>query len=247
MRRAHEVDNEEIKMETNNVIAQNVSSLCDYVSEHRTKVVGLLGVIALGVVTFFAYGWYNKQAQTMAHQAFTKALKEFERPVNADAKNAQGFATEEEKWSTVEERFRSGYERYRGSDIGSLFLAYQSTALVHLQKHTEAIRVMKQAVAEMKSPSVRSFYEVTLALMQLDSEVREEQEIGLNRLRSIAYDTKHLARGQALYHLGLYAWTHKKFDEVKNYWQMFLVQFSDQAGFEHYTTVVKDRLDLLGV
>ncbi len=231
-------------METN-VVTQSFANVLDALIDNRYKVLAFIAVVLLGVAGFFAYSSYKRGIQVAAHQAFVVAMKEFEKPVKTDAKTKSGFATEEEKWQTVEEQFRKGFEKHSSSTFAPMFLAYQSTALVNLNKLNEAIPVMKRAVSLMKAPSLKSYYEVTLSLMQLDSASKDDQTEGLNRLKAIADDAKELAQGQALYNLGMYAWSNKNFDDVKNYWGQFRRGFSALPGFEHQVSIVQERLDLL--
>ncbi len=228
-------------METN-VITQSLTQFFDVLVEHRNKVFAGLVVVALGLVVFFAYRSYIHGVQVAAHQSFVLAMKEFEKPVKTGG--TAGFATEEEKWHKVEENFRKGFEKHTSSTFAPMFLAYQATALVNLNKLNEAIVVMKKAVSLMKTPSLKSYYEVTLSLMQLDSVNTDDHAEGLKHLQKVA-DSKQTAQGLALYHLGLYAWVHKNFSDVKNYWGLFLKGFSALPGFENQITMVQERLDLL--
>lgn len=234
------------KMETN-VVTQTVGNMLEVINEHRTKVLVVIASLVIGVAGFFGYRFYRNGVQTAAHQSFMEAMKHYERPVKVDAKTKDGFESEQAKWEAVETAFRLGYEKNKSSTLAPMFLAFQATALVNLNKQQEAIVAMKNAVKGMNSLPLRSYYEITLSLMQLDTTDKAAQEEGLVRLRTIAYDATHLAQAQALYHLGLLAWTEKKFDDVKNYWQQFMVKFGELPGYEYQTAAVKEKLDLLVV
>lgn len=230
-------------METN-VVTQGIADMLNVVAQHRTKVLAAVVAIGVGVAGFFMYRVYVRRAQVAAHQTFIAAMKEFEKPVTAEGAN--GFASDAEKWQKVADIFHAGYGKHHSTTFAPMFLAYEATALVNLNKRSEAITVMKQAVNLMKKTALKSYYDVTLSLMLLDSENTEEQEEGLKRLQAIA-ENKQAAEGIALYHLGLYAWVKKNFNDVRNYWGQFLRGFSAQAGFEQQIAMVQERLDLLEV
>ena len=105
-------------------------------------------------------------------------MKLHETPVKKDEKMKVGFSSEQEKWQKVEEAFRLAYQQHSSSTLAPMFLAYQAMALVNLQKLDEAITTMKSAIKAMKSGAIKSFYEVTLSLMQIDSKNKLSKKQG---------------------------------------------------------------------
>ncbi len=233
------------KMVETKLITQRAHGIVDTCIEHRNKFFIAAVALAISCVAFFGYRYYQHRVQIAAHQEFMTAMKQFDKPVKAGAKSQDSFASDEEKWRSVEETFRNGYKNHKSSTLAPMFLAFQATSLVAMNRLNDAISVMKSAVHAMTSPMLKSYYEITLSLMQLDSSNKSDQEDGVKRLQLIALDKKHIAQSQALYHLGLFAWTHKNFNEAKNYWQQFMPMFGGLAGFEHQTAVIKEKLDLI--
>ena len=225
---------------------------CKFITENKEKfILGLIGVVTLIVLV----AWYmisQGQVQVNAHKDFTYAMEYFNAPVISEKDDSsidfdtKEFKTKEEKWVKVESLFRKGYEDNKSSGLAPIFLAYQSEALLNMGKNLEAISVLKKAVNLVSSEEVKSYYQVKLALMQIDSDDKNMQNDGLSILKELAVNDKCVANDRALYHLGNYFWNSKKFDEAKNYWNQLVLKYGKSAEKpSFYVSKAKPKLKLI--
>lgn len=201
-----------------------------------------------GAVT--GYYFYKHNVQTKAHETFVAALKYYEAPVKTvrdetDFSTLQ-FTNETEKWTKVEEVFRTAYENYKNAGLASTFLVYQSEALMNLGKHDEAIAALQKSITLMDNASVADFFSVKLALMQLDNKLAATKEHGFALLKKIAESQQSIAQESALYYLGGYFWSQKKYPEAQNYWKQLLLKFDNNPKVPSiYAEQVKNKLSLI--
>ncbi len=237
---------------SSNPIVMWMENTLDFIVKNKKQVlIGVAG-IAILVTATVGYVFYKRHVREQAHKDLLQALRYYDGVVGkmsyADAATVS-FASEAEKWQKTEQLFKEGYEAYKGTDLGSMFLAYQSESLLHLGKFDEALKVLSSAVVQMNDAAVKDFYRVKLALMLLDSGKEIDKQQGLGLLKKIADDTQSVANEAALYQLGSYYWYEKKFEEAKNYWQMLLVKYGtrDIKQPSQYVDIVKDKMALLSV
>lgn len=221
----------------------------DTIIKHKYKVLGGLGIGALLVGSFFAYRFYQRKMQIEAHQDFMEALSAFDVPVQGFRDRVTPvnlfFNSEEEKWKKVLNFFEKGSEKHKRSGLGAMFRLFHAEALLTVNRYADALKIVKETVETIQSEELREAYRIKLSLMQLDSTKPEDITQGLERLKGIAFNQQSVAQSLALYHLGLYYWINKRFDEAKSYWQQFLVKYGDQAGFAELIKVVKSKLELI--
>ena len=223
-----------------------------FVIANKEKIlIGLAGIVALVVII----SWYTirqGQVQVNAHKDFTYAMEYFSAPVVTDKDevtidfDTKEFKTKEEKWTKVENLFRKGYEDNKSSGLAPIFLSYQSEALLNMGKHLDAISILKKAIDLIPSNEVKSYYQVKLALMQIDSEDKKMLSDGIAILKELAVDDKCVAHDRALYQLGNYYWNNKNFDEAKNYWNQLILKYgksSEKPSF--YVSKAKPKLKLI--
>ncbi|MBY0353396.1 hypothetical protein K2W90_03465 [Candidatus Babeliales bacterium] len=236
----------------NNPVLQGLDRLINNLVAHKKLVITALLATSLGAASFFGYRMYDQRVQVAAHRDFVEALNVYQAPVKGQAaqKNVTSdlqFDSEQEKWEKTEQAFRQGYANNSRAGIAAAFLALQSAALSNLGRKDEALTVLREALAHMKNAELKSYYDVKLALMQLDSEKEEERNAGLERLKAMSFEQQNVAHDQALYHLGEYFWVNKKFDEAKNYWQQFVVKYGSEIELAQQVALVKAKLDLIAV
>jgi tetratricopeptide (TPR) repeat protein len=235
-----------------NAVVMWLENALDYIKKNRKLVIaGVVGVVVV-VSAVTGYWFYRIHVREQAHKAFAQALKYYDGVVgttpSADT-HGMFFASEIEKWQKTEQVFKEAYENYKSTELAPMFKAYQSEALLNLGKHDEAIAVLSSAVDHIKNAAVKDFYCVKLALMKLDSSNEVERQQGLGALKILADNTQSAAHETALYQLGAYYWSEKKFAEAKNYWQMLLVKYGTR-DIKHpspYAEKVKEKLALLSV
>ncbi|MCK4651038.1 hypothetical protein KAT08_02560 [Candidatus Babeliales bacterium] len=208
----------------------------NYALSHKKEFfIGILLVITL-IFLFIGYGYYKSRIQRKAHKSFVKALKYFNMPIRKDEEskeldfNKSFFASEKEKWIKVEKVFAKGYQDNKRAGIASMFLVYQSEALLNLGKIIQAIDILKKALGIMDKSSVSySYYNVKLALMHIDSNEKELKEKGIESLKQIVLDQNSPAHDMVLYRLGEYFWHEKNFDETRNYWNQLILKYGKTA------------------
>jgi len=205
----------------------------DYVLKYKKEAIlivgGCLALIALGV----GYSFYRSGLQKKAQKSFAHSLKFFDAVVNTPESkqedvldlDAEFFTTEKEKWTKVESEFKKGYQNNKSSGIAPFFLAHQAEALVNLGRLSDAIDVLKNAVKMMDSSSTKTYYEVKLALMKLDSGNPDMINEGLNTLKTISLEERNSAHAMVLYRLGEHFWYAKNNNEAKNYWNQLVLKY----------------------
>jgi tetratricopeptide (TPR) repeat protein len=221
----------------------------------QDKLYILLSVVVCIVLLFIGYGYYKTYREKCAYRVLTQALEYFDANVKKPGEvkeddvsfiESKEFKTEQEKWEKVDNVFKSAYESNQRSSLAPLFLAYRSQALVHLKKLPEAIEILRMAINLMSVDAIKSYYQVKLALMLLDTSAVKSHEEALSLLTSLAQKESSNANDLALYHLGEYYWYAKKYTEAKNYWNQLIIKY---GKIEKYTSpwveLAKEKLRLI--
>jgi tetratricopeptide (TPR) repeat protein len=223
----------------------------DKIMEYKTLSIIVSSLAVFLFIGFFGIKFYRDMTSVRAHKTLALAIKTINASVNPRLKedNLQDnkFKTEDSKWKTAEQELRLGYEKNKNSSLAPMFEVLQSESLVNLGILDEAVKVLKSAVTKINSASVKQYYDIKLSLMQMDSKSDVQVKEGLNRLQSIANDQKNFAHAQALFRLGEYYWFEKDFDQVKNFWQRFMVKYGNDESLHLQVDVVKTKLSLISV
>lgn len=222
-----------------------------YIVENKKQVliavaifVGFVGIISWYLVT-------RGQIQVNAHKDFVHAMESFQAPVVGKevasvSFDTKEFKTKEEKWQKVEELFKRGYEKNKSAGLAPIFLAYQSEALLNQGKNDQAISILKKSIDILSSKEVKSYYQIKLALMQIDFADKKVQADGVDLLKELAVDDKSIAHDRALYYLGDYYWHNKKFEDAKNYWNQLNLKYGKSAKKPSYfVNKAKSKLKLI--
>ncbi len=219
------------------------------VMAYRKEVLIGLGITAGLISGVMGYMWYKHHAQIAAHKDLIDFMQVYDASITAEGKAKAGanFASEQEKWRSVQELAASDYNRHKHAGIASWYLVYEAEALANLGKHAQAAEVLKRAIDKMPSETVKDFYRVKLALINIDSDVKDTQKQGFQALEAIAQDSKHAANEVALYYLGAYFWAEKEYTQAKNYWQQLMVKYGykDAKQQSGYADLVKEKLRLI--
>lgn len=226
-----------------------------FIKAHKKQtIIGVAGFCLL-IVAMVGYFYYRNHVHQQAHKALTQALTYFDGVVGSQQQQAtqdvqtKYFASEAEKWQKVEQMFRDGYTDYKNTALAPMFLAYRSEALLNIGRLDEAIKVLKDALKQIKSEPLKDYYQVKVALMMMDSSDAMVKQEGLAALKSVGDNAQSIAHELALYRLGYYYWVEKKFAEAKSYWQMLLIKYGtrDLKHPSPFVEVVKEKLALLSV
>ncbi|MFH1643674.1 MAG: hypothetical protein ABIA74_00665 [bacterium] len=205
-----------------------------YIIQNKKLALAVLG----GLVVFIVFiSWYlirQGQVQANAHKDFVYAMEYFNAPVVSKESKSVSFDTKEftsadAKWSKVEELFKRAYENNKSAGLAPIFLAYQSEALLNQDKLKEATDILKKSVGFISDKDLKSYYQVKLALMQIDSGDESLKQGGIAILKELAVNDKCAANDRALYHLGDYYWQNKNFDEAKNYWNQLILKYGKSS------------------
>ena len=220
-----------------NPLVGRLRKVYDYFLNHKREAIITLSILTAIIVLTVGYFFYMGSLQRRAHRSFVDTLKYFDAKVigkdefKEDYLNLDEFSfkSSEEKWNKVAQVFQEGYEQNKGAGIAPMFLAYQSQALLNLEKQVEAINVLREAIKAMSNSALKTYYKVKLALMQIDSENKDMVNEGISLLKEISLDQKSSAHDMVLYRLGEYYWNTKNFDEAKNYWNQLILKYGKNA------------------
>lgn len=195
------------------------------------KIVGysLAGFLAVASI-FGGYFFYRAGVNKRAHKDFLTALNTFNAKVvttvTDEKLDENVFSSEKDKWQAVDEVFNKFYSKNKGAGIAPFFLAYRVEALLNLDKLSQAIDIQMLLLKSIPSRSATKAYNnIKLALMQIDTNIDERLNLGLDLLKKIAYEQNNVAQDEALYCLGQYYWNIKNFKEAANYWNQLTIKF----------------------
>ncbi|MFH1832498.1 MAG: tetratricopeptide repeat protein [bacterium] len=232
-------------------VSRVISKIVDFVKKYKNLVLGGLVAIVLFTSASIGYRWYFNSVQVAAHRDFVQALKYFDAPVKevveVSAAQEHVFPSEQTKWAKVIQVFQDAYKKNSHSTLAPLFQAFLSEAYLNSGNYAQALQELQVAVSNMKGDSVKQAYILKLALMSLDSPEPKVVEAGLEQLKRIAYEPENIAHAQALFHLGMYSWVHKNFDQAKGLWQQFIVKFGEEKTLEREVKIVRSKLELIAV
>ena len=238
-------------MNTSRPMTMWIDDIIDKIIKHKNKLIIATTILAVASLGTWGFFYHKTQLQIKAHKNFVTAIKLLDIPVisSSDKKSQdkEHFKTEEEKWTKVEQEFREGYDKSKGTELASMFLAFQSEAFLHLGHLDQASKILKKAIAETKSDTVKQYYNVKLSLMQLDSGIAEDEKEGLERLQSIANNQRNIANDQALFHLWEYFKTKKNKEQATNYGQRFIAKYGNEESLVQQIEAVKSWLELVAV
>ena len=231
-------------------ITERFNKFIEYLVNNRKQFfIGIGGIIVL-TLGMIGYSYYREWSEASAHKAFIEMMRYYDAPVTGKMVATESvieFASEAEKWAKVAEVCKTTYNQHRGSDMASMFQAYQAQALASQGNIDEAIALLSSAVNSIPSKEMRDFYSLKLTLMKLDSSKPDVQQAGFAELKKMAENTAAITHEAALYYLGSYFWNLKDFNQAKNYWQQLMVKYGlkeakQQSGFGE---LIKSRLKLI--
>ncbi len=213
-------------------------------------IIAALGVIILSAA-IFGYAFYKNKVRAAAYKDFMSAIQYYDGAVKSKktSSNYPGvkqFESENDKWVQTEQVFGQGYQNYKNTELAPAFLAFQAEALLNLGKVEQAIKIFKDVVNQVKSEEIKDSYKVKIALINMDNKDAKIQSDALNELIAIANNDNSVANEIALYQVGSYFWTQKKYNEAKNYWQRLLVKTTAKSGQASvFAGEVREKLSLI--
>lgn len=217
---------------------------------YQFLIVGGLGIALVGS-GIWGYVYYKNKVRAQAYKDFMLSMQYYEGAVKSkkdknDYPDMRFFQSESDKWQQTEQIFRQNYEKYKNTEMASVFLAFLSESLLNLGKTEQAVEMLKSFIAQVSSKEIKDCYTLKIALIKMDSKDAKVKEEGLNDLIACANDENNSSSEIALYQVGAYFWNQKKYDEVKNYWQRFLVKTTTKSGQTSiYASEVREKLGLI--
>ncbi len=170
--------------------------------------------------------WYHRQVrENEAHKAYAQLAQEV-----ASAGDSAGA------WGRIVQDAGLMRENHGGTAAEGLIAAAQAHALVELGQLPEALEVYK-FVASKAQEDIKPFYEITVALLQLDIGDAAGSQEGLETLKRISSGPDYnlsLSYDLALYRLGEYFWTRKNFDQARNFWGQLIVSTEKDKDLPDY-------------
>lgn len=209
-----------------------------------------LGIALVGS-GIWGYVYYKNKVRAQAYKDFMVAMQYYEGAVKSkkdkyNSQNIKFFQSESDKWQQTEQVFRQDYEKYKNTEMAPVFLAFLSESLLNLGKVDQAVESLRSFIGQVSSKEIKDCYTLKIALIKMDSKDAKIKEEGLNDLIAIANDDNNLSNEIALYFAGEYFWNQKNYNEVKNYWQRFLVKTTAKTGQSSiYAGQVREKLGLI--
>ena len=231
-----------------NPLVDKINKIYKFVLKNKKIVVlYFLGLLVLaGLIT--GYFFYRAGVQRRAHADFLIAMDTFNAKIVKTVTNENlgpnVFSSEKAKWEQVDKVFKNMYEKNKSAGIAPMFLAYRVEALLNLGKLADAINVQKVLLKHIPSKSaLKTYNNIKLALMQIDTDIKERVQIGLAGLKAIAYERGSVSQDEALYRLGQYYWNSKNFKEAANYWGQLVIPFGKTAKYPSvWTDIARTKL-----
>lgn len=219
-----------------NPLVDKISKIFKFLANNKKTV----GLYALGLLVFIGlvagYFVYRSGVQRRAHKDFLIAMDTFNAKIVKTVTNEKlppnVFGSEKDKWEHVDKVFDEMYKKNKSAGIASVFLAYRVEALLSLGQLSDAIKVQNLLLKHIPAKSaLRTYNNIKLALMQIDTSMEEYVNTGLYSLRNIAYEQGNVSQDEALYRLGEYYWNSKDFKEAANYWSQLEITFGKTAKY----------------
>lgn len=237
---------------SDNIMVEWIERAVDFALENKKVVISGALALILGSGGMVFYRWHATSLAQQAHKTLIETLQVFEAPIQkvTDKPSEQAqFHSATEKWTQIASLCADAHDRFKRTTLAPFFLVYQAEALLNLKKHDEALPLLQQAQAQMRSQPLKDFMNVKVALVGMDCSAQALQQEGFLQLKRLAENADHTAHEFALYNLGLYFWNNKEFAQAKNYWQQMLVKYAqnDARSGGAYTELVKQKLALITV
>lgn len=181
-------------------------------------VVGAAAATVIVITIVGGWYWYKKDLNDRAQRALMDSILEFEQALAGQ----EGIS-----WADVERTFDTGAREFSGSHYAPYFKVFQVDAAVHQNKSDDAVIAMREAVAALSPKNeLYNLYRTKLALLLRDSADTKIQTEGEALLKELADSSDNGYRDMALYYLGLYARVDDKHEEMQQYWNRLMQEFS---------------------
>lgn len=204
-----------IQNTTRSTFFKNIS---DSVNSNIKQLCMFFSFLLLLIGLFFAHKLWVAHRERAAQYDFSELMTEYETMLHE--KNPE--------WSALLEKFETNYQKHSHSSLLPYYLGYKVKILLQQDNRSEALNTLNRAISEMVGSPIVALYEMERALIQLDSENGEEQNIGLQALKTLAHDSNNMFRDSAQYYLGNYYWAHNDIEQARTVWQQLVNEQRDE-------------------
>jgi len=205
-------------MAIQNTTSSLFKSISDFVSSNVKHLSMLFSFFVLLIGLFFAHKLWVINRERSAQYDFSVLMTEYETTLRE----------KDPQWPVLLEKFEKNYEKHANSSLLPYYLGYKVQILLHQDKKDEALAALNSTISDMVGSPLIALYEMERALIQLDGENNEEQNNGLQALKTLAFDTHNMFRDSAQYYLGNYYWAHDDIDQAREIWQKLVDEQRDE-------------------
>jgi tetratricopeptide (TPR) repeat protein len=178
----------------------------------------VFAVLAVLVGFFFTYKLWVAKREQSAQYDFSALITEYD--AMSREKNPQ--------WSSLLDKFEKNYEKHSSSSLLPYYQAYKVNILLKQGEKNTALTTLDSMINDMQSSPVVALYEMERALIKLDSEDTEMNNVGLITLKVLADDTSNMFRDSAQFYLGRYYWATNQIDLARGVWQQLVDEQHDE-------------------
>lgn len=206
-----------------------------------------LAILCVGLVVLSGYGiwkgkaWYIARKEGAAQLVFSDAYGEYQQALNAlaDKEHPEKVA---QAWKDADISLQSVQETQAGSIYSFYAQALRADVLIHEEKYDEAVALLEEATAKMRTTTQGYYlYKTKQALILFDAG-KADQAVAL--LKELADDNLNEQNDTAAFYLGSYYWSTEEYDKAKDAWKLF-TEPVDKTNLEKvspWTQVVETKL-----
>ena len=156
-------------------------------------------VVVLGAGGYYINRYFADQRQRNAVAAFSEAMQTYLTALSVDL----DWSKKDEKapWDKVQLAFQTAYAQNSSAKFAPFFLINTAQALAAQQKHTEAAKLIGEALAKLPTSSpFYNLYSVVQAAILIDG----GDDSGVTQLKNLAADANNSYNDMAKYYLAQY-------------------------------------------
>ncbi|HSC25409.1 MAG TPA: hypothetical protein VLB80_04320 [Candidatus Babeliales bacterium] len=175
-------------------------------------------VLAVIMLSFFGHKLWIQKKERSAQYDFGDLMIEYD--TISREKDPQ--------WSKLLEKFEEQFKNHSHSSLLPYYLGYKVILLLNQDKRNEAIVTLNDMITHMEGSPIIALYETERALIQLDDEQIDIQNMGLEALKNLAFNDNNPYRDSAQYYLGRYYWSNDQISLAREVWQKLVDEQRDE-------------------
>ena len=158
-------------------------------------------ILGLGYGGYWGYSYYRSSIEQKAQQSFSECMHVY-RNALAGWQGQDSSKKNMNAWKEVEIAARLGYEHNFYSYLAPYFLMFQADALRYQGQHSQAVKILDDAMSKISYQPFKKLFGIKRALMLMDSQATFDN--GFDQLKELATGEKHDFQDMALFYLGSY-------------------------------------------